>query len=573
MIGTLPRSITRAGSIPVCALLIGMASKVNAQVVEPPPIEAGRVPPHGVYQPGFDALHYDVSLTIGATSPVIQGRTRIDVAMREPRRDDLWFDFSGLAVTRASIAVGGGAARTTTSRADDGRIHLAVPATARVGDTLHVEIVYEGTPDDGLILRDNVHGQRSAFADNWPDRARFWFPAIDHPSDKATASFEVRVPAGWEVISNGLRADHLPGGTPPRDGVWRWSEAVPVPTYTMVIGAADFAIGNVNPCAQGGRNALHADGCVPISYWVFPADSAKGASIFRRADRMVEYYSQRFGPFPYEKLAHIQSATRFGGMENVGAIFYSEQAIAQGRLDEGTVAHETTHQWFGDGVTEADWSHLWLSEGFATYFGIQFFEQADGKESFQRRLAESRQGYFESDVTDLAMVDTSAVPDNNLFSLLNANSYNKGGQVLHMLRGLLGDDAFFAGIRLYFQRYENRTALTRDLQHALEEAAGKDLGWFFDEWAYRPGYPIFRLSQRWDAAASQEIVTVEQVQKATWPAFRMPVEFEFATPSGPVRRKAEVSGRRIELRFELPTAPTAVRLDPDGWVLHRMETG
>jgi aminopeptidase N len=554
-------------------LLVGIAATVNAQVVEPPPIEAGRVPPHGAYQPGFDALHYAVSVTIGAASPVIQGRTRIDVAIREPRRDDLWFDFSGLAVTSARIAVGRGEARAATARADDGRIHFVVPPAARVGDTLHVNIVYEGTPDDGLILRDNVHGQRSAFADNWPDRARFWFPSIDHPSDKATASFEVRVPAGWEVISNGLRADRLAGGAQPRDGVWRWSEAVPVPTYTMVIGAADFAIANVNPCAKGGNNALHADGCVPISYWVFPADSANGARIFRRADRMVEYYSQRFGPFPYEKLAHVQSATRFGGMENVSAIFYSEQAIAQGQLGEETVAHETTHQWFGDAVTEADWSHLWLSEGFATYFGIQFFEQADGEESFQRLLAESRKGYFESEVTDLAMVDTAAVPDNNLFSLLNANSYNKGGQVLHMLRGLLGDDAFFAGIRLYFQRHENGTALTRDLERALEETAGTDLRWFFDQWAYRPGYPVFRVAQRWEAATSEAVVTVEQVQKAAWPAFRMPIEFEFATSAGPVRRKAEVSGRRIEVRFTLPSRPTGVILDPDGWVLHRVETG
>ena len=554
-------------------VLIGIASSVNAQVAEPPPIEAGRVPPRGAYQPGFDALHYDVALTIEAASPVVKGRARIDVAIREPRPDDLWFDFSGLAVTSARIAVGRGEAAGATARADDGRIHFAVPAAARAGDTLHVDIAWEGTPDDGLILRENVHGQRSAFADNWPDRARFWFPAIDHPSDKATVSFEVRVPAGWEVISNGLRSDRMPAGTPSADGVWRWSEAVPVPTYTMVIGAADFAIGNVNSCAQGGRNDLRPAGCVPISYWVFPQDSASGARIFRRADRMLEYYSQRFGAFPYEKLAHVQSATRFGGMENVGAIFYSEQAIAQGRLDEGTVAHETAHQWFGDAVTEADWSHLWLSEGFATYFGMQFFEQADGEESFRQRLAESRQGYFESDVTDLAMVDTTAVPGNNLFALLNANSYNKGGQVLHMLRGLLGDDAFFSGIRLYFQRNLNRTALTPDLQRALEEASGTDLDWFFEQWAYRPGYPIFRVSQRWDAAASEAVVTVEQVQKATWPAFRMPMEFEFATTTGAVRRKADVSARRIELRFALPAAPTGVTLDPDGWVLKQIETG
>jgi aminopeptidase N len=340
----------------------------------------------------------------------------------------------------------------------------------------------------------------------------------------------------------------------------------------MVIGATDFAIGTITPCADGGRSPVRADGCVPVTYWAYPQDSPKAAAIFRRAGDMIEYFSRTFGAFPYEKLAHVQSATRFGGMENVGAIFYSEQAIAGARLGETTVAHETAHQWFGDGVTESHWSHMWLSEGFATYFGMQYFEHADGVTKFRELLANSARGYLQSNDTAIAMVDTAHVPDDDLLALLNTNSYNKGGQVLHMARGVVGDSAFFAGIARYWREHAYGNALTADLQRALEQESGQDLGWFFDQWVFRPGYPVYGTALAWDDATRAATVTVEQTQNAAWPTFRMPIEFEFQTAQGPVRRKAMVSSRRETLRFDLPSKPASVTLDPDGWVLKRTAT-
>jgi aminopeptidase N len=541
--------------------------KVAAQAQEPPPVPSARIPPPGPYLPGFDALHYQIALTLPATGDRISASARIAIAIRAPRRDTLRLDLSGLLVTAARAAVGRAAPATVAYRQDDGRVFLSVPA-ARAGDTLHVEIDYEGTPDDGLIIGQNVHGARTAFADDYPDRARFWFPSIDHPSDKATVSYEVRAPAGWEVIANGRRMGSTTDHAPPADRIWRWETSAPIPTYTMVIGAADFAVGEVDRCARGGANTLRPDECVAVTYWVFPRDSANAARIFRRAGQMIKHYAQLFGPFPYEKLAHVQSATRYGGMENVGAIFYSEQSIASGGLGEVTIAHETAHQWFGDAVTPANWHHVWLSEGFATYFGMQFFEKADGASRFRELLAGSANGYLRSRDSDLPMVDTTRIPGaGDLNAVLNRNSYNKGGQVLHMLRGLLGDDAFFSGLRDYFARYQHSNARTADLQRALEQASRTDLGWFFEQWAYRPGHPIFRVSHEWSPGTREVVVSVDQVQKEDWPTFRMPIEFAFETAQGTVRRKAEVSGRRATLRFPMPAAPARVILDPDGWVL------
>ena len=547
-------------------LLFALAGPAAAQTLEPPPVPFGRVPPPGPYAEGFDALHYRVAIELPDTGAFIRGTTTIDILLVGSRRDTLVLDLSGLRVNTVRAGVGP-ALVPAAFRQFDGRLGVTVPPGARAGDTLRVEVVYDGTPDDGLIIRPNVHGLRSAFADNFPDRGRFWFPSIDHPGDKATVEYAVRAPKDWEVVANGRRLGTTDLTARPPDGIWRWRIDAPTPTYTMVIGASDFAVGTVADCARGGTTAIRPDGCVHVSYWAYPQDSAKAASIFARGAEMVEYYAERFGAYPYHGLAHVQSSTRFGGMENSGAIFYSEQAVNSGQLSEVTVAHETAHQWFGDGVTEGVWNHAWLSEGFATYFGMQFFERAEGAERFRELLAGSARGYLASQVTDLPMVDTLHVPDDHLMSLLNANSYNKGGQVLHMLRGVLGDDAFFRGISAYYRRHVNGNALTADLQRVLEETSGTALGWFFDQWAYRPGHPVYRVTHTWDAGTSEVEVLIEQVQKPEWPVFRMPMEIAFDAPGGEVRRKADVMGRTARFRFPLPAAPAAVRLDPDGWVL------
>ena len=543
---------------------------------EPPAHRPGRVPPPGPYLSGFDALDYRIALNVPASGVRIASEATIRVVVRAPRRDTLRLDLTGLRATTVRVARTAGAPAGVPFRQQDGRLWIALPATIRSGDTIRITVAYDGTPDDGLIIRDNVHGRRGAFGDNWPDRGRFWFPAIDHPSDKATVEFAVRAPAGWQVVANGVRIDaqgrEMRGGflidaAPPPDGIWRWRMPQPVPTYLMVIGATQFHVRTVDDCARGGITPRRPNGCVPTGYWSFPQDSANAAHVFRRAGEMLSYYSTLIAPFPYDRLAHVQSATRFGGMENAGAIFYSDRAITAGTLGEGTVAHEIAHQWFGDAVTPARWADLWLSEGFATYFGALFFEAADGAQRFREMRESSWRGYLESDVANLAVVDTLRVPGNDLLELLNANSYNKGGAVLHMLRGVLGDSVFFRGLRRYYHRHLHGNAVTGDLQRALEEEAGRPLGWFFEQWLYRPGYPILRLSHRWDAAAREAVVTVEQVQDAAWPVFRLPLQVAFDIGGEVVKRSVEIEGRRWERRFALRAPAAAVRLDPDGWVL------
>ena len=535
---------------------------------EPDPVEAGRAPLPGEYAGAFDVLHYDLELSLHEDRGDFDARARIVVAPPADPDAPMEFDLVGLAVH--AIEVDG--VRTPFEYAD-GKLRVFAPPGAT--GTVEVAVAYGGTPDDGLILRDNVHGDPAAFADNWPNRARFWFPSVDHPSDKATVEYTIHAPAAWQVIANGtIAAPPTPTGDDALGGAagrrtWRWTTSVPIPSYTMVVGGADLAVRQVGLAACGNSPVSpRSDGCTRVSYWVYPQDTENAARIFRRAAEMVDFFTDLIGPYPYEKLANVQSATRFGGMENSSAIFYTEQGIAEGRNMEGTVSHEIAHQWFGDSVTESEWYDLWLSEGFATYFGALFFEEADGPADFRNMMEGNRQRVLASTDVNRPVVDRE---ETNLFSLLNANNYPKGAWVLHMLRGMLGDEAFFAGIRSYYARFRDGVASTSDFRAVMEEISGSDLGWFFEQWLYRPGYPVVTSETTWDADAGEAEVTIRQTQQADWPAFRLPLDIGFEVNGNAERRRVEVTGREQTFRIPLEAAPSATTLDPEGHLL--MQTG
>lgn len=534
---------------------------------EPAPIRAGRAAPPGTYG-DLDVVHYDVVLGLpGPGGSVVDGVATLRV---RPAREGVTravLDFTGLAVL--GVAVDGVPVDPTHA---DGRLSVPLPPGASSSDTFSVRVAYRGTPDDGLILGRDARGRLAAFVDNWPNRARFWLPSVDHPSDKATASLTVHAPEGWRVVSNGVaEVDGAPAppasdGTPRR--AWRWRTGVPLSTYNLVFGAARLEVVPLGTAACGSAPASpRPDGCVEVSAWLFPEDVGQASRSFRRAAEIVDFYTEMVGPYPFEKLAHVQAATRFGGMENASAIFYSDEALARGLDMEGTVAHETAHQWFGDSVTEADWPELWLSEGFATYFGHLFFERTEGAAEFRARLEEDRAQVLGSADALRPVIDHE---EEDLFALLNVNNYPKAGWVLHMLRGIVGDEAFFRGVRAYYARFAGGTAGTDDFRAAMEDASGQELAWFFHQWLEEPGYPVLSVEHAWDAAAGGEaVVTVRQEQDGAWPTFRLPLDLEILPGDGvPVRHRVELREREQVFRFRASGPLRGVALDPDGWVLH-----
>lgn len=507
-------------------------------------------------QPALDVLHYEIAIDLPAEGAEVEGRTAILYQVLAEDLSEVALDL-GAAMIVDSVTVGG--RPTEFARAGD---RLTLPGRIPAGARAEVVVWYHGAPADGLIVGLDRHGGRSAFADNWADRAHHWFPSVDHPSDKATVEFDVIAPTALEVVANGVLVERVDLG----DGRarTRWRESTEIPVYGMVIGAAEFAV----------ESAGEVDG-IEVTHWTFVPDSAAGAVAFARSTEILAFYDSLFGPYPYEKLAHVQSATRFGGMENPGAIFYSQNAIggalaadAEGR--EGLtslVAHETVHQWFGDAVTEADWNHLWLSEGFAEYFDAVFFEFHGGMHGRGPAELARQMRTRAADVRELEAAGPQAIyePDvgpGEYAELLDAESYEKGAWVLHMLRRLIGDEPFFDGVRDYYATLRGGTAWTADFARIMEEASGRPLEWFFEQWVARPGIPL--LSASVVEGDGGRRLRVEQLQPgAPW---RLAVEVELRGTGGAQRHRLELDGPSAEIPIDLE-GPVEVALDPDGWLL------
>jgi aminopeptidase N len=505
-------------------------------------------PPEAKPQPGIDVLDYDFHLTLADTTDRIDGTATVRLRVTADTVTAVRLDLvgppdehgdTGMAVSSVSEAEG-----DVPYRHADDLLHITPEAGLAAGQTHTFRIRYAGVPADGLIIGTNRHGDRTFFGDNWPNRARHWLPVEDHLADKATAAFRVTAPARYEVVSNGaLVSDSVAGDT----RTTHWRTDVPLPTKVMIIGVADFAIDTV----------ATVDG-VPVQSWVYPEDREAGFADLGQAPPILRFFEENLGPYPYEKLANVQSATRYGGMENAAAIFYSEEAVADGEDSTPLLAHEIAHQWYGNTVTEADWPHLWLSEGFATYLTALYLEHARGPAALTKYMANARRTVlqFHEKNPETPLVDTTFSDPNEL---LTSNPYQKGAWTLHMLRHEVGTDTFWDGLRAYYDRYRNENASTRDFRRVMEDVSGQDLAGFFDQWTRRAGHPVIAGTWRYDAGANECVVTLRQTQAGA--PFRVPVDVALETG----RRQTTtlmMQEREAQTRVDCEQAPSSVTLDP-----------
>ena len=514
------------------------------------------------YRPGVDVLDYALSVDLPDSGNRIEGRAVLTVRRTAPIHT-LVLDLLSLRVDSVLVDE-----RVTRFRRDSGTIRIPLPAAS--SDTFTVAVRYGGPVTDGLIIRNDSAWGWTAFGDNWPDRGRHWIPSVDHPSDKATVSWSVTAPSRLKVIANGARLGEAPvnGSNPPRT-ITRWRMNEPIPVYLMVIAAAPLYEYDLGETACGltlvGR-------CVHQWAYAEPRLASFFPGPFRSAAGIVSYFGSLVGPFPYEKLAHLESSTRFGGMENATAIFYADRPFRKGTMTDGVVAHETAHQWFGDAVTETEWAHLWLSEGFATYFAALWTRKSAGDSAFRAEMEEIRRAVLSSRVVaERPVIDTA---EQNLIALLNENSYQKGGFILHMLRATLGDSAFFRGLRGYYDSYRNGNALSDDLRRELEASSGRPLGWFFEQWLRRPGFPELATSWTYDRAAKRVILAI--TQGARFGTYRFPLTIDIKTAAGRwVRTRIDVPAQadiRVTLDPPLDAAPAELVFDPDVELLARIAT-
>ena len=506
-----------------------------------------------------DVINYRFALELQDQNDRISGTADVDLRFVAEGETSLRFDLvnrdnvTGRGMTVSAVSADG-ASLAFAHR--DNALTITLPRRFEPGQRLRLQIAYSGEPASGLKIANNKHGDRTFFSDNWPDKARHWLPTVDHPYDKATSEMIVTAPAHYQVVSNGLLVEEtdLPGGR--RRTHWR--QAVPIAPWLYVLGVARFAVQHVDTF-QGKA----------IQTWVYAQDRDAGFYDFAVPTRdVLEFYSDKVGPFSYEKLANVQSNSVSGGMEAASAIFYSEGSVTGDRSVRwrNVVIHEIAHQWFGNAVTESDWDDVWLSEGFATYFTLLYIEHAYGRDEFLSGLEASRQRVIEF---DKQRPDYRVVHDNldDMSQVTTGQIYQKGAWILHMLRGMIGDEAFWAGIRSYYRAHQDGHATTADFRGEMERASGRDLRVFFDQWLTRGG--LVRVSGDWTYRADTGTLAIRLTQRDRARTFAMPLQVGVYTAGSttPTVTTVQLSEASHEFQIAVGQRPDRVVLDPNHFVL------
>ena len=406
---------------------------------------------------GYDVQHYTLQLVLDPAQTYVDGTATIEAVATLHNLVEMALDFSGYDIQ--SLTVDGQSAQFTRDR---GKLIISLPEPLSEGQTFTIFVDYQGAPiQTGSAYVPFVHHlglqflPENIFAVNEPDGAHYWFPSNDHPLDKATFQFEITVPAGLEAISNGIltREESTPDST-----TYYWEHESPLAAYLATV-----VVGNYEYTETTSPNGI------PLGYYYF-ADVRdpfqQAASVTGEA---IDWMSEQFGAYPFERFGFVTTRTIRASLETQSMVILSENM-----LNEETVIHELAHQWFGDWVSMDSWANMWHNEGFAVYVSLmwQTRNNPDSIDIFMQNLA--------------AQVDREASTDplGNLAPqrLFGFDSYQRGALMIHNLRRTVGEEAFFVGLRAYFEQFGGGTASREEFIAIMEDASGMDLGDFFVEW-------------------------------------------------------------------------------------------
>jgi aminopeptidase N len=445
----------------------------------------------------------------------------------------------------------------------DTSVVVGFPRTIAYGDTVDFTVVYRGeNPQEGFFFDDESddHPQMVS-TDSWPDEAHHWIPLYDYPNDKVTHELIITVPEGNKVLSNGrlagVTADESAGTT-----TWHWSQELPHATYLIMLAIGPFTV------------IEDSLGSLPVNYWVYPADAEDARWIFAKTPRMIAFYADLFEyPYPWAKYDQVTTPHVGGGAEATSATILGDGVIHDRRAEqdfswERVIAHEVAHQWWGDLITLREWSHAWLNESFGTYADYIWTRHESGEDEGAWALLGKKNAYLrearERYVRPIVF-DRYDRPHDNF----DSHTYPKGACILHQLRFILGDESFFRAVSAFLHEHAFEPVDTRDFMKTVKDVTGQNLDWFFEQYVFSPGHPVFEIESSWDAAEGQIRLRVAQVQSRDRgvPIYRMPVRIGIVTQSGKRVETVWLENERDVFVFESRERPLLVRFDEGNWLL------
>jgi len=512
----------------------------------------------------YDLQHSRIALRFNLEQKKVIGDVIHTLTVLREATSKIVFDSAGLTIQ--NVTVNKSPAKFETK---DGKLSVALPAAARAGEKLNIEIRYEGKPTKGLyfILPDKDYPDRpkQIWTQGESEDTRYYLPTYDYPNDRLTTDTILTVPASWITVSNGKLISVADAGGGLK--TWTWKESLPSSTYLITVVAGEFD--EVKESWRG----------MPVTYYAPKGRGDRLSINYGRTPAMIELFSQKLGvDYPWEKYAQsMVDDFVAGGMENSSATTNTSSSLRHPKLapefftgEDDLISHELGHQWFGDLVTCKDWGNVWLNEGFATFLETVWTEAHFGKDQADYERWQGAKEWFEQTNLYSKPVVRHDFDDSSVF---DGNAYGKGGWVLYMLRHQLGEDAFYRGLKHYLEANRGKNVVTADFAKSIEEATHVNIDQFLGQWIYGAGAPKFDLSYTYDDAKRQVALTVKQTQKVEGRVglFRVPTEVEISTASGAKLYSLTVSKDSQTFPFPSDGPPLMMLFDKGGHVLKSVE--
>lgn len=515
-------------------------------------------------QDKMDVLHCDLAMTVDMTSTNIpSGILTLTAESLDSTLSTCVLDFNDNGGNMDVDSVDSGPSTSNLTFTHDGtqnRIFITLPAAVPEGNQFTVRVLYHGTPPSGQGWRRSTHdGVSLLYSYSQPYDARDWWPCKDVPHDKFTMDIHVTCPdASYNgyplfVVSNGTLTSTVDNGA---TLTYNWSEAYPVSTQYVSITCTNY-----RPAA-GTYTALNGVTTMPVVHYVYPESYASESGEVVRTVEAIDFFADIFGEYPFLTEKYATSSWNYGG----GMEHQTCTSMPNGNLAtpyHRRNIHELAHMWFGDAIGIRHFDHIWIAEGWGTYCEALWKEHKTGIADYHAQMAT-----WEGSTSDADPIVSTNGDDFNL-----SITYYKGAWVLHMLRHVIGDTAFFQGARTYMADtsllYNEGAADSDDVQAHFEAAAGQDLSWFFTQWLYRASRPNYNWTWAATSHAGQTTLHLGIEQTQADSVYEMPIDIRVTYQGGATADFTVWNDARIQNFSVAVGAGTvqSVAFDPDNWIL------
>lgn len=512
----------------------------------------------------YDMLHYDLDLKPDMTKLYLTATATVSARSLDSTLSTFVLDFDrngGQMIVDSVQSYPSLASLAYTLDGTNRRLLITLPGPVAAGTDFAVRVAYRGIPNQSTGVFDPKYAYRThnsiplVYTFSEPYGARTWFPCKDIPDDKTTATLRYTVPSAYMVVSNGSLDEVItnPDGTKTHV----WNERYPLSTYLISFGCTNYEAVSTQYTSRDGSRTME------LTHWVYPESKEAEKNAAAGTLEALVFFADLFGEYPFLREKYTTYTHGSGsGMEHQTCTGMPNLDLGDGRQRRNV--HELAHQWFGDAITMHHFNHLWLNEGFATYAEALWTEHT------------GVYGTYKNYVSNWSVRDTYPIVSDSADNFSGYIVYRKGAWVLHMLRRVVGDTAFFLGLRSYFHdpRFLYGTALSEDFQKVMEAASGMDLQTFFQQWLYRASRPRYSWSWSTHAQGGNNMLNLYITQTQTGDVFDMPVDFHVGLAGGGTRIitvRNTISPQEFHIDLGA-SQPTSVAFDPDNWILKLSQT-